>query len=147
MESWHDVCKLLSTQSGTQVNSQEMVIITITLLDCFGTFDNVVGHQLFGTPPLFSGTLWFGSQTIRSSFTYPLKCWHSPGVIHYPTILWWTYTFSMFLLLSQKLANFSLEDQVVDTPGLWAIGSRHIESWNYLVKTCMWVGLVILQQN
>lgn len=145
MESRRDACKLLSAQSPTQVNSQEMVIITTVLLDCSGTFDNVVNHQLFGTPPLISGTLWFGSQTTLSSFIYPLKCWHSPGVIQYP-ILWWPYTFSMFLL-SQKLANFSLEDQVVDTPGLWATWFLHIESWNYPVKTCTWVRMVILQQN
>lgn len=65
MESWHNERKVLGTQSGTEISSHKMVIITIILLDSAEAFDTDVSFQLFDTV-LFSGILWFGSQPISS---------------------------------------------------------------------------------
>lgn len=53
----------------------------------------------------------------------------------------------MFLLLSQKLATFLLEDQIVNILDLWVLWSLHMKSWKHPLKICKWVGMVKLCYN
>lgn len=108
---------------------------------------------LIHSSPLCSGTLRFGSQSITSCSLF----FHLSGKVlafskvssTYP-ILWWPYTFSVFLLLSQGLEKFLLEDQIVNILGVWTLQSLsklHIESCKHSLKTCKWMGMTLLQQN
>lgn len=153
-QSWHDKHKFLGAQSTTQVNSQEMVIITIILPDCLGeSGTDVTLNFLIPFSPLCSGILCFGSQSITSCspfFLLSRKVLALSQVSSTYPILWWPYTFSVFLLLSQGLEKFLLEDQIVNILGVWTLQSLsklHIESYKHSLKTCKWMGMTLLQQN
>lgn len=102
--------------------------------------------------PLCSGTPWFGSQSTTCTLFFHLSCkvLAFSKVSSTNPILWWPYTFSVFLFLSQELEKFLLEDQIVNILGLWTLQSLsqlHIASWKHSLKTCKWMGMTLLQQN
>lgn len=151
--SWHNKSKFLGVQPTTQANSQEMVIITIILsyLTALGNLALMLTLSFsIHFSPLCSGALWFGSQPTTCTLFFHLCCKvlaFSEVSSTYP-ILWWPYTFLVFLPLSQELEKFLLEDQIVNILGLWTLQSLsqlHIESWKHSLKTCKWMGMTLLQ--